>query len=39
LASVKKELQQGKKDNVALARCINARRKKEEVQKKTEEET
>jgi hypothetical protein len=29
----------GKKENVALTRCINARRKKEEVQKKAEEET
>jgi hypothetical protein len=44
LASVEKELQQAKKDNVALARYINARRKeeedrrKEEAQKKTEED-
>jgi hypothetical protein len=30
LASIKKELQQAKKDNVTLARYINARRKNEE---------
>jgi hypothetical protein len=34
LASIKKELQQTKKDNAALARYINARRKKEEARKK-----
>jgi hypothetical protein len=33
LASIKKELQQMKKDNAALARYINARRKKEEARK------
>jgi hypothetical protein len=44
LASVEKELQQEKKDNVALTRYINARRKKEddrrkeETRKKAEEE-
>jgi hypothetical protein len=44
LAYVKKELQQVKKDNTALARYINARRKKEEdrrkedARKKAEEE-
>jgi hypothetical protein len=43
LALVEKELPQAKKDNQALARYINARRKKEEVrrketQKKVEEE-
>jgi hypothetical protein len=37
LVSVEKELQQVKKDNAALARYINARRK-EEAQKKAEEE-
>jgi hypothetical protein len=36
LASVKKELQQAKKDNAALARYINAKRKKEEDQRKEE---
>jgi anti-sigma factor RsiW len=36
LAYIKKELQQIKKDNVALARYINARRKKEEAQRKEE---
>jgi hypothetical protein len=36
LASVKKELQHAKKDNVALAHYINARRKKED---RREEET
>jgi predicted CopG family antitoxin len=36
LASVKKELQHAKKDNVALAHYINARRK-EETHKKVEE--
>jgi hypothetical protein len=36
LAYIKKELQQIKKDNVALARYINARRKKEETQRKEE---
>jgi hypothetical protein len=34
LASIKKELQQVKKDNVALSRYINARRKKEEARRK-----
>jgi hypothetical protein len=42
LAYLKKELQQAKKDNAALARYINARRKeevrrKEEARKKAEE--
>jgi hypothetical protein len=37
LASIEKELQQAKKDNVALAHYINARRK-EETRKKEEEE-
>jgi hypothetical protein len=42
LAYLKKELQQAKKDNTALARYINARRKeevrrKEEARKKAEE--
>jgi hypothetical protein len=36
LASAEKELQQVKKDNIALARYINARRKKEEVRRKEE---
>jgi hypothetical protein len=36
LALIKKELQQARKDNTALARCINARRKKEEAQRKEE---
>jgi hypothetical protein len=36
LASVEKELQQAKKDNVALTRYINARRKKEEARRKEE---
>jgi hypothetical protein len=36
LASVEKELQQAKKDNVALARYINARRKEEEDRRKEE---
>jgi hypothetical protein len=36
LASVEKELQQTKKDNAALARYINARRKKEEAWRKEE---
>jgi hypothetical protein len=36
LASIKKELQQAKKNNVTLARYINARRKKEEVRRKEE---
>jgi predicted GIY-YIG superfamily endonuclease len=44
LAFIEKELQQTKKDNVALAHYINAKRKeealrKEEAQKKAEEET
>jgi hypothetical protein len=34
LASIKKELQQAKKDNDALAHYINARRKKEEARRK-----
>jgi hypothetical protein len=44
LASIEKELQQMKKDNIALARYINARRKNEKdrrnenAQKKAEEE-
>jgi predicted nucleic acid-binding Zn-ribbon protein len=38
LASVKKELQHAKKDNAALARYINATRKKKEAHKKVEEE-
>jgi hypothetical protein len=38
IASVEKELQQVKKDNAALARYINARRRKEEAQTKAEEE-
>jgi hypothetical protein len=29
LASIEKELQQAKKDNAALAHCINARRKED----------
>jgi hypothetical protein len=36
LALVEKELQQAMKDNTALARYINARRKKEEVRRKEE---
>jgi hypothetical protein len=36
LASVEKELQQAKKDNAALARYINAKRKKEEDRRKEE---
>jgi hypothetical protein len=36
LASIEKELQQVKKDNTALARYINARRKKEEAWRKEE---
>jgi hypothetical protein len=36
LASIEKEPQQAKKDNVALARYINARRKKEEDRRKEE---
>jgi hypothetical protein len=36
LASVEKELQQIKTDNVALARYINARRKNEEDRRKKE---
>jgi hypothetical protein len=38
LVSIKKELQQVKKDNVALAQYINARRRKEGAQKKAYEE-
>jgi hypothetical protein len=38
LAVVEKELQQARKDNQALGRYINARRKKEDVQKKVAEE-
>jgi hypothetical protein len=34
LTSVEKEFQQAKKDNAALARYINARRKEEEAQRK-----
>jgi hypothetical protein len=37
LASVEKKLQQTKKDNAALARYINARRKNEESRRKKEE--
>jgi hypothetical protein len=37
LALAKKELQQARKDNQALARYINARRKKEEIRRKQEE--
>jgi predicted Holliday junction resolvase-like endonuclease len=33
-----KELQQARKDNQSLAQYINAKRKKEDAQKKTEEE-
>jgi hypothetical protein len=36
LASIDKELQQAKKDNTALTRYINARRKKEEAWRKEE---
>jgi hypothetical protein len=36
LASVEKELQHTKMDNVTLARYINARRKKEEDRRKEE---
>jgi hypothetical protein len=36
LASVKKELQQAKMNNTALAHYINARRKKEEDRRKEE---
>jgi hypothetical protein len=36
LASVEKELQQAKTDNDALARYINAKRKKEEDRRKEE---
>jgi hypothetical protein len=45
LTSVEKELQQKKKDNIGLARYINARRKKEgarmkdEARKKAEKDT
>jgi hypothetical protein len=38
LASIEKELQQMKKDNVARARYINTRRKKDEDRRKEEEE-
>jgi hypothetical protein len=38
LVVAEKELQQASKDNQALARYINARRKKEEARKKAEEE-
>jgi hypothetical protein len=38
LVVAEKELQQARKDNQALARYINARRKKEEARKKVEEE-
>jgi hypothetical protein len=34
LVSIKKEFQQVKKDNVALAQYINARRKKEKARRK-----
>jgi hypothetical protein len=37
LALVEKELQQVRKDNQALTRYINGRRKKEEAQRKEEE--
>jgi hypothetical protein len=36
LASVEKELQQAKTDNAALARYINAKRKKEEDRRNEE---
>jgi hypothetical protein len=36
LASIEKELQQAKTDNTALARYINAKRKKEEDRRKEE---
>jgi septal ring factor EnvC (AmiA/AmiB activator) len=36
LASIENELQQLKKDNAALSRYINARRKKEEARRKEE---
>jgi hypothetical protein len=36
LASIENKLQQLKKDNAALARYINARRKEEEAQRKEE---
>jgi ABC-type branched-subunit amino acid transport system ATPase component len=39
LAVAEKELQQARKDNQALARYINTKRKKEEAQKKAEEES
>jgi hypothetical protein len=38
LAVAEKELHQARKHNQALARYINAKRKKEEARKKTEEE-
>jgi hypothetical protein len=38
LAVAEKELQQARKHNQALARYINAKRKKKEARKKTEEE-
>jgi hypothetical protein len=37
LAVVEKDLQQARKDNQALARYINTKRKKQETQKKEEE--
>jgi hypothetical protein len=37
LVVAEKELQQARKDNQALARYINVRRKEEEVRKKEEE--
>jgi hypothetical protein len=36
LASIKRELQQAKKDNAAQAHYINARQKKEEARRKEE---
>jgi hypothetical protein len=36
LTFIKKEFQQAKKDNAALARYINTRRKKEEIWRKEE---
>jgi hypothetical protein len=38
LVVAEKELQQARKDNQALARYINVRRKEEEAQRKAEEE-
>ncbi len=38
LAVAEKELQQARKDNQALARYINTKKKKDEARKKAEEE-